>query len=260
MTLSHSFSLQADGPLPSRFCRLAAWPAGCLFLFGLFASANVGFRVDLVPGVPGPVEKSSLSAASSDADSSSAGKAPVIRIKAGVRKPFTDADGNLWLADQGFVGGVIADRDVITSVANTTAPEIYRSERYDMSSFSYPVPNGKYVVRLHFAEMYDPVTGPGKRLFSFNVEGHEYENFDIWKVAGGARRAYIEAVSVEITDGRLDITFTKKRQYPVINAIEIVPADQAQAVKPAGSAAILRPFSKSRIKFSVPFSIRPSPA
>jgi hypothetical protein len=194
------------------------------------------------------------------ADASATKPAPVIRIKAGVRKPFTDSDGNLWLSDQGFVGGVIADRDVIIPVANTTAPGIYRSERYDMKSFSYPVPNGKYVVRLHFAEMYDLVTGPGKRLFSFNIEGHEYENFDIWQAAGGSRRAHIETVSVEITDGKLDITFTRNLQYPVINAIEIVPAEQAQAVKPAGSTAVQSPFSENRGNYSVLFSALRFPA
>lgn len=260
MTLSRSFPLQADHPLPGLLCRLAAWAVGSLVLFGLFAPATVGFSRELGFGIPGPTEKNSPLAGGNEVNSPSAGKAQVIRIKAGVRRPFTDADGNLWLADQGFVGGVIADRDVITSVANTTCPGIYRSERYNMKSFSYPVPNGKYVVRLHFAEMYDLVTGPGKRLFSFNVEGHEYDNFDIWQVAGGSRRAHIETVNVEITDENLDITFTRNLQYPVINAIEIVPAEQAQAVKPAGSTAVKGPFSENPGSYSVLFSVLRFPA
>ncbi len=93
-----------------------------------------------------------------------------------------------------------------------------------MTSFSYPVSNGKYVVKLHFCETFDGITGPGGRVFSFNVEGHEFKNFDIWVKAGGAQRAYIETVNVEVTDGKLDISFTAQEENPEINGIEILPA------------------------------------
>lgn len=165
-------------------------------------------------------ESQLLASASSE---TSVSVAPVaIRIKAGIRKPMVDADGNTWLPDQGFVKGVIADRDVITPVANTRTPALYLSERYGMTEFSHEVPNGRYVVKLHFAEMYGRVTGAGQRVFSFNVEGHEFKNFDIWALAGGSRRAYIETVEVEVTEGKLNITFTPNVQYPVINAVEII--------------------------------------
>ena len=76
-----------------------------------------------------------------------------------------------------------------------------------MTSFSYPVPNGKYMVKLHFAETYDVITGPGGRIFTFIVEGHEFKDFDVWAKAGGAQRAYVETVNVEVTDGQLNINF-----------------------------------------------------
>jgi translation initiation factor 2 alpha subunit (eIF-2alpha) len=93
-----------------------------------------------------------------------------------------------------------------------------------MSSFSYKLPNGKYIVKLHFAETYEDITGPGQRVFSFNVAGHEFKDFDVWAKAGGAKRAYVETVNVNITDGKLDITFTTNIQSPEINGIEIIPA------------------------------------
>jgi hypothetical protein len=37
------------------------------------------------------------------------------------------------------------------------------------------------------------------------------------------QRAYIETVNVEVTDGKLDITFTPNVQNPEINGIEIIP-------------------------------------
>jgi Malectin domain len=156
-------------------------------------------------------------------ESGTSGAASVIRIKAGVKKPVTDVEGNVWLPDQGFTGGVIADRDVITTVSNTTSPALYRSERYGVTSFSRSVPNGKYLVRIHFAEMYPRITGPGQRIFTFEVEGHSYPDFDIWALAGGPRRAYVVSTHVEVKDGKLDITFTPRIQYTTINGVEIVP-------------------------------------
>ena len=148
---------------------------------------------------------------------------PIIRIKAGVTEPFTDSGGNVWLADQGFADGSTIERSTDMPVANTKDPGVYRSERYGMTSFSYKLPNGKYVVKLHFAETFDEITGPGQRVFSFNVAGHEFKDFDVLAKAGGAKSAYIETVNVDITDGKLDITFTSNVQSPEINGIEIIP-------------------------------------
>jgi hypothetical protein len=147
----------------------------------------------------------------------------VIRIRAGDTAPFTDSGGNKWLADQGFADGETISRPGDTKIENTKDPGLYRSERYGMTSFSHRVPDGKYTVKLHFAETYDGITGPGQRVFSFNVEGHEFKDFDIWVKAGGPQRVYIETVPVEITDGKLDIKFTANIQNPEINGIEIIP-------------------------------------
>ena len=92
-----------------------------------------------------------------------------------------------------------------------------------MDSFSYNVPNGKYLAKLYFAETFDGVDGPGGRVFSFNVQGHEFKDFDVSLKAGGPRRAYVEVVPVEVMDGKFRIVFTSNVQNPEINAIEIVP-------------------------------------
>ena len=78
-----------------------------------------------------------------------------IRIDAGATAPYTDSNGNVWLPDQGFVDGDTVDRGNDVQIANTKDPAIYRTERYGMSAFSYKLPNGKYIVKLHFAETYD---------------------------------------------------------------------------------------------------------
>ncbi len=149
---------------------------------------------------------------------------PPVRIKAGPSDPFKDADGNLWLTERGFVGGDTVERPYL-EIANTKTPAIYHSERYSMESFSYPVPNGKYIVKLHFCETFEGIGGPGERVFTFNVEGKEFKDFDVWVKAGGPLRAYVETVEVEVTDGKLDITFTHQVENPEINGIEILPAN-----------------------------------
>jgi len=174
------------------------------------------------------------------------GDKPIIRMKAGVDKPLKDSKGNEWLADKmtkdgGFEGGETIDRPDI-KIENTKDPDLYRAERYSMDSFWWKLPNGKYIVKLHFAETYDGIGGPGDRVFTFKVQDKEFKDFDVWKKAGGMQKAYIEKVPVEIKDGKLTITFTPNVQNPQINAIEIIPeekatADDKPAEKPAEKAA-----------------------
>jgi hypothetical protein len=145
-----------------------------------------------------------------------------IRIKAGLSTSLTNSDGTVWLADQNFADGETVERPDI-QVANTTEPELYKSEHYSMTSFSRPVPNGKYTVKLHFAETYEGVTDKGQRVFSFNVQGQDFKDFDVFDKAGGALRAYVMTIPVDVTNGKLDITFTPNIENPEINGIEIIP-------------------------------------
>jgi len=145
-----------------------------------------------------------------------------IRIKAGAAEAFKDSVGNTWSPDQGFNGGDVIERPDI-SIANTGEPGIYRSEHYGMDSFSCPLANGKYLVKLHFCETFDGIEGPGQRVFSFNVQGQDFKDFDVWVKAGGPLKAYVETVPVEITNGKLLITFTAGVENPQINGIEIIP-------------------------------------
>jgi gluconolactonase len=149
-------------------------------------------------------------------------KSGAIRIRAGSTVAFTDTDGNEWLADQGFVGGATVDRPGL-DIENTENDELYRSERYSMESFSWDVPNGKYEVKLHFAETYEGIYGENERVFSFDVNGKEFKDFDVWAKAAGGLKAYIETVPVDVTDGKITITFSSNIENPQINGIEIIP-------------------------------------
>jgi hypothetical protein len=147
---------------------------------------------------------------------------PPVRINCGAVEKMTDSEGNLWLADEGYADGNPYEAED-AQITNTKDPEIYRTERYSVSAYRYGVPNGKYTVKLLFAEVYSGISSPGDRVFSFNVQGHEFKNFDIWTKAGGPDKAYIESVDVDVTNGVLDIMFTPVVENPKINGIEILP-------------------------------------
>jgi hypothetical protein len=157
------------------------------------------------------------------ASTTTAATAKIFRVKAGRSTPFTDSNGNVWLADQGFDGGDTVERDPAPTITGTKDPGLFLTEHYSMDSFSTKLPKGKYLAKLYFAETFEGISGPGDRVFSFNVQGHEFKDFDIWVKAGGADRAYIESVPVEVTDGTFKITFTSKVENPAIDAIEIIP-------------------------------------
>ena len=194
------------------------------FLTTFFAVMAASFNIFLAGCHSAKPEHASASApAASTASQPAKTASSAIRVKAGLPSPFTDSSGNVWLADQGFADGDTIDRDPSTAIANTKDAALYLSEHYSMTSFSLKVPNGKYTAKLHFAETFDGVTGPGQRVFSFNVQGHEFKDFDVWAKAGGPNKAYIETVPVEVTNGTFHITFVSNLENPEINAIELIP-------------------------------------
>ena len=145
----------------------------------------------------------------------------VIRINAGAYSPLTDSSGNVWQADLGFSGGNMVERDASLAIANTQDAGLFLAEHYAMDSFTCKLPNGPYLAKLYFAETYEGIGGPGDRVFSFNVQGREFKDFDVWVKAGGPNRAYVETVPVDVTDGTFRITFTSNIENPQINAIEL---------------------------------------
>ena len=156
---------------------------------------------------------------------------PTIRIKAGVDSPVTDSQGIVWVADTGFDGGTAVDRPEL-QVTGTATPELYHAERYGMDSYSVKVPNGKYVVKLHFSEDYEGIATPGDRVFTFAVKDgtakdgkviKEVKDFSPWKAAGAQFKAYVETVPVDVTQGEIAVTFTAQVENPQINALEVVP-------------------------------------
>jgi hypothetical protein len=160
-------------------------------------------------------------------------KAPklVLRVNCAALEPYTDQAGKVWLADQqadpnktwGAVGGMTVDRGEL-SIAGTDAPKVYQTERYSMEAYKFTVPNGKYTVRLHFAETYDGITAEGQRIFSVGInEQTVLKDFDPYKEAGGFQKPVVKTIEgVAVTGGEIVIKFTMNVQNPEINGIEIL--------------------------------------
>jgi beta-glucanase (GH16 family) len=142
------------------------------------------------------------------------------RIDTGAAAEYKDSDGNIWQPDNGYLGGATVNRGGL-DIANTEDDPLYRTERWGMSGYHFKVDNGSYIVTLHFAETFEWVTAPAKRVFSINVEGKSLNDFDIYSETGGRNRALVKSFECSVTDGVLNINFTGKVDSPIINAIEV---------------------------------------
>jgi 5-hydroxyisourate hydrolase-like protein (transthyretin family) len=149
---------------------------------------------------------------------------------------YTDSSNNNWSADTGFTGGQTFTASSGIAIAATADPTLYRSERWGNFSYALNVPNGSYTLRLHFAEIF--FTTPGQRRFNVVAEGEQIlANYDIVADAGGANRAVIRTFPINISDGRLDLSFTGVVDNAKISAVELVPAGQtATLVKVSGDS------------------------
>jgi len=157
----------------------------------------------------------------------------VYRVNCAAAEPYTDTAGKEWLADQefaegkkwGVLNGTTVDRRTggLEEIEDTDDDVIYLTERYSMEGYKFDVPNGRYLLRLHFAETYDGITDEGMRVFSIEAEGKTIlEDFDVYKEAEGRNKAIVRNSVVEVSDGSLDITFVPNVQNPEINGIEVL--------------------------------------
>jgi hypothetical protein len=158
----------------------------------------------------------------------------VLRVNAGATEPYTDKAGNVWKPEKtytkgggyGFVGDEAnrIDRGADVKIEGTNDPRIYQTERWLMEQFVAEVSNGKYTVRLHFAETYADIATAGPRVFDVTIQGNAVlKDFDVSKVAGGVQKAVVkEFKAVGVTDGVLKIGFVPKQQNAEINGIEIL--------------------------------------
>jgi hypothetical protein len=141
--------------------------------------------------------------------------------------PYTDAAGQVWLSDRYFSGG---RRGQLARTGPPAGLGMYRSDRVGRFRYTIPVdPGEKYRVSLYFREPWfgkhnGAIGGPGSRVFDVYCNGNALlKNFDIL-AEGGADPVVKTFHNIQPTAlGKIELSFTSVMNYPVVNAIEVVP-------------------------------------
>jgi predicted alpha-1,2-mannosidase len=142
-----------------------------------------------------------------------------------------------FVPDPGMCYGKVNRRAVAidTSAPNAAPGGVYQTERYGKDfSYLYPVPkDGKYLVRLHFAELFDDAAG--RRLENVQINGQPVlRDFDIFAAAGGLNKAVVKEFAGIAPDdrGNIVVRVTTTSASPDKNAklsgLEILKAEAGQ--------------------------------
>jgi hypothetical protein len=148
--------------------------------------------------------------------------ATVYRISCGASSSYTDPAGNVWSADEDFIGGSTVS--TTTAINGTATPVVYQTARQGSPTYTLPVGNGNYTVVLKFADL--QYQGVGKRQFNVTINGAQVlTNFDIVAAAGAGYTAVDESFPVTVTGGAITIGLTTGTAgVALINGIDVVTA------------------------------------
>lgn len=152
----------------------------------------------------------------------------------GAPSNFVDNNGDTWLADPGPISGTSFDNfSSFVPIAGTLDDLLYQTERYGSDfTYSFPVVNGEYTVRLHFAELWwgaggggGGVGGIGSRICDIYVNGVlRLSNYDIYAEVGNLTATYKDFITTVTTSAiTVRIVFNPASlddTYAKISAIE----------------------------------------
>jgi glucose/arabinose dehydrogenase len=193
-------------------------PVDVRFRPTVLGGAQAGFRVEVVPAIGPPM----------GVGLHGVGLGPggeEVRLNAG-GKAYTDVDSNEWSEGFGAFGG--GGIFMPTPIAGTPDQLLYRYQRQGPAfGFELPLPNGPYVVTMHFAEGLTPA--PGSRVFDVFAEGQvAIDDLDLVAAAGFAQ-AHVETFAVEVVDGLLQLDLVGTTGYAAVAAIAVSGQPQLTA-------------------------------
>jgi hypothetical protein len=150
------------------------------------------------------------------------GAGTATRLDAGSTTASTAANGSVFAADAGFLGGTAR---TVTNTITGADPTLYKTERYGTWQYSIPVPNGIYDVRLHFVEL--TYTACSKRVFSVDILNtatvNDVSGLDVYCEVGANTPDIKTIQSVAVTARSMRLKAVVGTDTPEIAAIEIVP-------------------------------------
>ena len=155
-------------------------------------------------------------------------------------KAYTDQRGRVYLPDQewteetqaGYIGGYTVYGRF--PVGGTPDRLMYENQRRDWQEYRFSgIPNGDYLVTLHFAEIAVlDEHGPSYTVFSVAIEDEtvldELNNF----AEVGGNYALVRRFAVTVTDGELNVTSTPVFGESRLAAIEVAERSR-EPVAPA---------------------------
>jgi len=130
----------------------------------------------------------------------------------------------VWSKDTefGFLDGTSANYSSSLQISGTDEDVIFQSDKYGMVGYKIRVPNGRYIVRLMFAEKY--YDSSGSRIFDVYLEQNRViTNLDIISLVGRYAAYIKQIVDVQVNDGVMDIQFAEKVDNALICGIVIIP-------------------------------------
>ncbi|MBN1600741.1 MAG: AGE family epimerase/isomerase [Chitinispirillaceae bacterium] len=148
--------------------------------------------------------------------------AAMYQINCGSSSGYTPFGGDQY--GSGGTQRTVSNNITISGVTDPAPQNVYRSERYGNSTYTFPglTPSMSYKVRFHFAELY--WTASGRRVFNVQINNSSVlTNFDIFAAAGAQYRAVVrEFTATANSSGQIVITFTTVTDNASIGGIEIL--------------------------------------
>lgn len=145
-----------------------------------------------------------------------------IKVNCGGEDTYTLlADQRYKPGEWGFVGEVLKFRVKRNVIPDFGIGKCISSIVYtNIFWYRFDVPNGDFIVRLYFAELY--FESPGKRCFDVKINGLiVLDNYDIICDAGGYMAGVEKTFKVAVTNGVLQIEFSARVNMAQVNAIII---------------------------------------
>jgi len=137
--------------------------------------------------------------------------------------------GSGWRPDGGKPAHFSAAMD------GTEDDVLYQSVRFDLDAYRCDVPNGEYTVTLRFVE--PAYASTGAREFGVRIEGRQViESLDVFARVGQNHALDFTFEHVEVTDGCMDVEFTREIEFPCIAALSLEGEGVFQKVNCAGPA------------------------
>jgi len=149
-----------------------------------------------------------------------------LRINCGSEEDLTVA-GVDWSRDRFYGYALSSTADPRTEIESTEIEDVYRTQGAFTTAEIYsawyqiPLPDGRYLVTLHFAELAERDAEEKPRPFTVQLEKQEVlKDHDVIATTGGAFQAEQHVFEVRVNDGWLDVDFNYK-QAAFVNAIEV---------------------------------------